>query len=86
MHDLSTTALGFHRGGGGLTDRYEAGTVRERAYMRSIKVGKLGTALIEELDDEVFLDIDADDEGVVNIDAEVVDPATQELFEWDLYN
>ena len=78
MGELSTTAIGIIRGAGGFKDPYEAGTARERAYMRSIKIDRLGSAVIEELDTEVFIDIDAE--------VEVEDPATQEIFEWELYS
>ncbi|KAI0992384.1 hypothetical protein K3495_g15802 [Podosphaera aphanis] len=56
---LSITALGITRGAGGVGDLYEAGTVRERAYMRSIKLNKLSCASVEKLDSGVFLDIDS---------------------------
>ncbi|KAI0992880.1 hypothetical protein K3495_g15305 [Podosphaera aphanis] len=55
---LSITALGITRCAGRVGDLYEAGTVRERAYMRSIKLDKLSSASVEELDSGVFLDID----------------------------
>ncbi|KAI1000248.1 hypothetical protein K3495_g7946 [Podosphaera aphanis] len=56
---LSTTALGTTRDAGGVRDLYEAGTVRERAYMKSIKLDKLSSASVEELDSGLFLDIDS---------------------------
>ncbi|KAI0999278.1 hypothetical protein K3495_g8914 [Podosphaera aphanis] len=56
---LSTTALGITRGVGGVRDLYEAGTVRERAYMRNIKLDELSSASMEELESGVFLDIDS---------------------------
>ncbi|KAI0996831.1 hypothetical protein K3495_g11351 [Podosphaera aphanis] len=56
---LPTTALGITRGASGFKDLYEAGTVRERAYMRSIKLHKLSSALMEELDSGVLLHIDS---------------------------
>ena len=84
--ELSTTALGIIKGGGGFRDPYEAGTARERAYIRSIKIDRLGSAVVNELDTEVFIDIDDDEdeyaarEEFVNIvPNEVEDPKTQEL-------
>ncbi|KAI1004802.1 hypothetical protein K3495_g3416 [Podosphaera aphanis] len=56
---LSTTVLGITTGASGVRDLYEAGTVRERAYMRSIKLDKLSSASVEESDSGVFLDIDS---------------------------
>ncbi|KAI1002826.1 hypothetical protein K3495_g5377 [Podosphaera aphanis] len=53
---LSTTALGITRVAGGVRDPYEAGKVRERAYMRSIKFDKLSSASVEELDSGMFID------------------------------
>jgi hypothetical protein len=57
LADLSTTAPAYLRGAGTIEDLYEAGTARERAYMRSIKIDKLGSALVEELDEDEYLDI-----------------------------
>jgi hypothetical protein len=89
LSELPTTALGIIRGAGGFTDLYEAGTARERAYTRSIKIDKLGSAVVEELDKETVVDIDdldVDEEGFIRVDDVVIYPKTQELFEWDLYN
>ena len=60
--ELSTTAILLLRGAGGIRDLYEAGTARERAHMRSIKFDKLGSALIEELDIEKFVDVDVQED------------------------
>ena len=96
----STTMIGIERGAGSARDPYEAGTARERAYMRSVKYGKLGSANTKELDsdDEEFIDIDAVQEeeefpageGFVEITSEVVgDLDTQEIsqsnYDWELY-
>ena len=57
--------------------------------MRSIKIDKLGSAVVEELDKETVVDIDdldVDEEGFIRVDDVVIYPKTQELFEWDLYN
>ncbi|RKF53425.1 hypothetical protein GcM3_218001b [Golovinomyces cichoracearum] len=56
--ELSTAAVGISRGPDGIRDLYEGGTARKRSYMRSIKLDKLGSASIEELDIEIFIDID----------------------------
>ena len=44
--NLSTTLLGLLRGAGGPEDSYDPGTLLERAYMRSLKIEKLGSAVI----------------------------------------
>ena len=52
MADLSTTVLGILRGAGSDEDPYEAGTLRERAYLRSLHPNKLPEQIDEdELDD-----------------------------------
>ena len=61
-----------------MEDIYTLGTLRERAYLRSIKFDKLGSAVkVSLLDDE--------DARFVDIDVEMQDPDTQEIFEWELY-
>jgi hypothetical protein len=54
---------------------YDAGTLRERAYMRSVRIEQLGSAVVAELDEE-FIDID-----VLLVD----DPDTQDIYEWETY-
>ena len=61
------------RGVGGENDPYEAGTMRERAYLRSIPIGKLSNAKVDMLDDKEDMDNDEDDD---------VDP---EKYAWKLY-
>jgi hypothetical protein len=66
MANLTTTALGILRGAGSDEDPYEAGTLRERAYLRSLHPNKLAEQIDEdELDNKVhencekdFVDID----------------------------
>jgi hypothetical protein len=70
--ELSTTALALLRGASTMGDLYEAGTERERAYMRSLKIDKLGSAVSEAIE-EVFVDIDV----------YVEDNKTQEVFIWE---
>jgi hypothetical protein len=48
LADLSTTALAYLRGAGSIEDLYEAGTARERVNMRSIKIDKLGSAVVSD--------------------------------------
>jgi hypothetical protein len=70
---------------------YEAGTARERACMRSIKIDKLGSAVVNQLDDDDEDEYQDMDELVGNSVIEVVelepmvDPATQNVFEWELF-
>ena len=71
MSELLTTALALLRGAGGFGDLYEVGTLQERAYMRSIRADKLGSAVVDELDKE-FVDIDV---------LVPEDPDTQEVYE-----
>jgi hypothetical protein len=54
---ISTTTLAILRGAGQDDDPYEAGTIRERAYMRSLNPARLIQANIELLDDEDALDV-----------------------------
>jgi hypothetical protein len=57
LADLSTTALAIMRGAGQDDDPYEAGTLHERAYLRSLNPIKLASqAEVEALDDEEELD------------------------------
>ena len=51
VEELSTTALGILRGTGTEKDLYEAGIIRERAYMRSLRIEGLGGAEVEKLDE-----------------------------------
>ena len=43
LEEMSTTVIGLQRGGGTERDQYEPGTTRERAYMRTIQIDKLGS-------------------------------------------
>ncbi|RKF83964.1 hypothetical protein GcM3_005001 [Golovinomyces cichoracearum] len=61
--ELSTTAIGISRDTGGIRDLYEVGIARKRAYMRSIKFDKLGSASIEELDIEIVVDVDVQEDN-----------------------
>jgi hypothetical protein len=75
VRGLLTTALRLQRGAGTNQDLYDAGTLRERAYMRSVRIEQLGSAVVAELDEE-FIDID-----VLLVD----DPDTQDIYEWETY-
>lgn len=48
MANLTTTALGILRGAGSDEDPYEAGTLRERAYLRSLHPNKLAEQIDED--------------------------------------
>jgi hypothetical protein len=78
----------LRRGASRLGDLYEAGTARERAYIRSIKIDKLGSAVVEQLDDDEYPDFD---EAVLANSLNIVEGIapinldTQEIFEWDLH-
>ncbi|RKF88458.1 hypothetical protein GcM1_084007 [Golovinomyces cichoracearum] len=61
--ELSTIAIGISRGAGGIRDLYEVGIARKRAYMRSIKFDKLGSAMIEELHIEIVVDVDVQEDN-----------------------
>ena len=54
---VSTTVLGFQRGAGTILDPYDAGTLRERAYLRSVYNEKLWSATVPVIE-EVSIDID----------------------------
>lgn len=54
---VSTTVLGFQRGAGTILDPYDAGTLRERAYLRSVHIEKLGSATVPVIE-EGSIDID----------------------------
>jgi len=71
LAELSTTALAILQGAGTIVDLYKAGTAWEKAYIRSIKIDKLGSAVLEDEDEEGFVDIDI-------IVPE--DPKTQEVY------
>jgi hypothetical protein len=59
--NLSTTALGFLRGAGQEDNPYKAGTLRERAYMRSLHPERLASqANMELLDNEEMMDEELD--------------------------
>jgi hypothetical protein len=56
--------------------------------MRSIKIDKLGSAIVEQLDDDEYPDLDeailVNNLNVVESRA-LIDPETQEIFDWDLH-
>jgi hypothetical protein len=59
--NLSTTTLGFLRGAGQEDDPYKAGTLWERAYIRSLHPERLvSQANIELLDNEEMIDEELD--------------------------
>ena len=49
MAELSSTLLALLRGADRKEDLYKAGTALQRAYMRSLKLEKLGSAVIGEI-------------------------------------
>ncbi|RKF65015.1 hypothetical protein GcM3_127012 [Golovinomyces cichoracearum] len=57
LRGVSTTVLGFQRGAGTILDPYDAGTLRERAYLRSVHIEKLGSATVPVIE-EGSIDID----------------------------
>ncbi|KAI1004801.1 hypothetical protein K3495_g3415 [Podosphaera aphanis] len=59
---MATTKVVFNRGAGGVDDFFEPGTLRERAYLRSIAPGNLATANVNIFVDED--DIDEEDKFV----------------------
>ena len=63
LRAISSTELALRRGAGGEEDLYDPGTLRERAYMRSLSIHALNGAAVDSLDNEVvnrdgFVDID----------------------------
>ena len=68
MQLLSLTALAVTRGAGTLIDEYNAGTERQRAYLRSLNADKLREALDAILEEE-FIDVIVGDK-----------PETQEIY------
>jgi len=97
LADLSTTALAILRGAGQGDDPYEAGTLRERAYLRSLNPIKLASQVeAEALDDEEELDeamLRGDtppttDGGLSSSQLTDTDAPFEldEEYEWEMYN
>jgi hypothetical protein len=64
---LSTIALAILRGAGQEDDPYKAGTLRERAYIRSLNLARLASQANVDLLDDNALDNDAlDDEDALD--------------------
>jgi hypothetical protein len=59
------------RGAGSAEDLYKPGMLRERAYIRTLKMDKLGSTVVETIKELSWVEI--------NID--IKDPITQEIFE-----
>lgn len=72
----TTTSMALDRGAGGEEDQYQPGTLRERAYLRSIPPGKLSTADVGELDSE--------DEDEDNVDE--IEEYEDGKYAWELYD